>query len=61
MATATRNRKPAFFVATRKRNEPVFVQFYTKTGKPVAFDAVEKIKTKEGVFFYAKPEKARKR
>lgn len=34
---------------------PMRVQFYTKTGKMVDFDAVKKIKTKEGVHFYTKP------
>ena len=30
------------------------VDFYTKKGEPIAFEAVKKIKTKEGVFFYKK-------
>ncbi len=51
---------PVFFVATRAKNKPMLVNFYTKTGKFVAFDAVKKVKTKEGVHFYAKPSKARR-
>ena len=43
---------PVFFIATRAKKEPVVVNFYTKKGEPVAFDAVKKVKTKEGVRFY---------
>lgn len=46
---------PVFFIATKTHKEPVVVNFYTKTGKMVSFDAVQKVKTKEGVNFYAKP------
>lgn len=48
---------PVFFIATKTQKEPVIVNFYTKTGKMVAFDAVKKIKTKEGVHFYTKTAK----
>lgn len=58
---ATPTKKQVFFVATKKRNEPVVVNFYTKKGKPVAFESVKRVKTKEGVFFYTKPKTARKR
>lgn len=51
---ATQTKKPVFFVATKKRNEPVVVNFFTKKGEPVAFRAVKKVKTKGGVFFYTK-------
>jgi len=50
-------RIPVFFIATRTKKEPVVVNFYTKKGEPVAFEAVKKVKTKEGVQFYAKPAK----
>jgi len=53
----TATKTPVFFIATKTRAEPVVVNFYTKTGKMVSFNAVEKVKTKEGVSFYAKPEK----
>lgn len=53
-------KKPVFFVATKTRNQPVVVRFYTKKGQPVAFNAVQKVKTKEGVLFYTKPQKTRK-
>jgi hypothetical protein len=55
--TQTIAKTPVFFIATKTRKEPVIVNFYTKTGKMVAFDAVRKVKTKEGVHFYAKPAK----
>ena len=48
---------PVFFIATKTRKEPVVVNFYTKGGKLVSFDAVQKVKTKEGVNFYAKQPK----
>ncbi|MEJ0053439.1 MAG: hypothetical protein WDN10_01775 [bacterium] len=48
---------PVFFIATKTRQEPVVVNFYTKQGKPVAFAAVQKVKTKEGVRFFAKAKK----
>lgn len=57
----TQTLKSVSFVATKKRNEPVVVSFYTKNGKPIAFEAVKKVKTKEGVFFYVKPSNAKKR
>lgn len=46
---------PVFFIATKTRRQPVVVNFYTKTGKRVAFGAVKRIKTKAGVRFYAHP------
>lgn len=45
---------PVFFIATKTRKEPVVVNFYTKNGKLVSFNAVQKVKTKTGVNFYAK-------
>lgn len=53
----TTMKTPVFFIATRTRKEPVVVNFYTKKGEPIAFSAVKKVKTKEGVQFYAKPTK----
>ncbi|MFH1744677.1 MAG: hypothetical protein ABH881_00735 [bacterium] len=50
-------RTPVFFIATKTKKEPVVVNFYTKKGEPVVFNAVEKVKTKEGVHFYAKTAK----
>ena len=44
---------PVFFIATKTRQEPVVVSFYTKKGKPVDSEAVERVKTKDGVHFYA--------
>ena len=51
---------PVFFVATRAKNKPISVNFYTKTGKLVSFDAVKKVKTKEGVHFYANSVRTKK-
>lgn len=56
----TTNKTPVFFIATRAKNMPMRVQFYTKTGETVDFDAVKKVKTKEGVLFYAKPPKLKR-
>jgi len=50
----TKTKTPVFFIATKTRKEPVIVSFFTKAGKQVAFNAVEKVKTKEGVHFYVK-------
>lgn len=58
---ATKVKTPVFFVATKIRKEPVVVNFYTKKGEPVSFRAVERVKTKEGVHFYAKAAPANKR
>lgn len=55
MAKATKT--PVFFIATKTKKEPVVVNFYTKKGERVAFRAVEKVKTKEGVHFYAQTSK----
>ena len=57
MHMAKTAKTPVFFVATKTRKEPVVVNFYTKKGERVSFDAVEKVKTKEGVHFYTKPAK----
>ena len=48
---------PVFFIATKTKKEPVVVNFYTKKGEQVVFNAVEKVKTKEGVYFYTKTAK----
>lgn len=57
----TATKTPVFFIATRTRKEPVVVNFYTKKGEPVAFRAVKKVKTKEGVRFYTETPKSKKR
>mgnify|MGYP001616539582 FL=1 len=53
----TTTKTTVFFIATKTHEEPVVVNFYTKKGERVSFDAVENVKTKEGVHFYAKPAK----
>ena len=50
---------PVFFIATRTKKEPVVVNFYTKKGEPVAFQAVKKVKTREGVRFYVETPKSK--
>lgn len=44
---------PVFFIATKIKEEPAVVNFYTKEGEKVAFKSVKKEKTIEGVRFYA--------
>ncbi|HEX9722013.1 MAG TPA: hypothetical protein VGA53_01990 [Candidatus Paceibacterota bacterium] len=58
---ATKAKTPVFFIATKTKQQPVVVNFYTKKGDPVAFNAVKKVKTKEGVQFYADSQKTKKR
>lgn len=53
----TATKTPVFFIATKTKKEPVVVNFYTKKGEQVVFNAVEKVQTKEGVHFYAKTQK----
>jgi hypothetical protein len=48
----TAKKKEAYFIATKQKNRPMNVTFYTKDGKKVAFGAVEKKHTKEGVQFF---------
>ncbi len=52
---------PVFFIATKVKKNPVVVNFYTKKGEPVAFRAVKKVKTKEGVHFYTESLVSKKR
>ena len=42
-------KQKVFFVATKYKNKPATVQFYTKTGKQVQSKSVEKKVTKTGV------------
>lgn len=42
-------KKSVYFIATRYKNEPVKVDFYTQSGEHVPFDAVERKRTKFGV------------
>lgn len=57
----TAQKTPVFFVATKVKKEPVRVSFFTKAGAPVDFEAVKKVKTKEGVRFYVKTSVAKRR
>lgn len=54
--TTTKTRTPVFFIATRAKEGPISVSFYTKKGEEVASDAVKKIKTKKGVYLYVETE-----
>lgn len=49
MKKKTTAKKEVYFIATRYRNQPVKVDFYTQTGEHVPFDAVERKRTKLGV------------
>ena len=49
--------KQVFFIATKLKNKPVNVSFYTKAGERVAFESVKKVKTKEGVHFVSNVKK----
>lgn len=50
-------KKNVSFVATRYRNKPVKVNFYTKSGERVSFRATEKAPVKERVSFRVKSSK----
>lgn len=46
------NPKPVYFIATKHKNSPAKVAFYTKDGGQVPEDKVEKEPTKSGVRLY---------
>lgn len=56
-----KTKTPVFFIATKTKKEPVVVNFYTKKGEPVAFQAVKRVKTKSGVHFFAETLESKKR
>ncbi|GEM_PF-1029023 len=58
---ARANKIPVSFIATRVKKQPMVVNFYTKDGQKVSFEALEKVKTKEGIHFLADPQKLKKR
>ena len=58
---AVKTKTPVFFIATKTKKAPVVVNFYTKRGDPVAFRTVKKVRTKEGVHFYAETPGVKKR
>lgn len=45
-------KSPVYFIATKYKNKPAQVSFYTKRGKQVPEDKVEKQHTKTGVRLY---------
>lgn len=45
-------KKPVYFIATKYKNNPTRVAFYTKVGGQVAENKVEKEPTKAGVRLY---------
>ena len=45
------------FIATKYKNEPAEVTFYTKKGERVDFDAVKKVVKEGRVSFYANVKK----
>lgn len=42
-------KQEVFFIATRYKNKPLDVTFYTKSGKPVPEETVTKEKTERGL------------
>ena len=46
--------KKVTFIAIQRKNEPVQVNFYTKGGERVSFDAKKSVPVKTKVSFYAK-------
>lgn len=55
-----KQRQRVFFIATKPKKEPAVVNFYTQKGERVAFRAVKRIKTREGVQFFTEADRARK-
>ena len=51
-------RKKVSFIATKHKNKKVNVGFYTKEGKRVSFEAVQKVPKREKIEFFV-PEVAR--
>lgn len=45
-------KKEVFFIATRYKNHPASVDFFTKTGSHVPYEVVQKERTREGIRFY---------
>lgn len=43
---------PVYFIATKIKQQPAVVNFYTKEGKYVSRQDVERIETKQGTEFY---------
>ncbi len=54
-------RKKVYFIATKYKSKPMRVAFYTKSGEKVAFEAVKKVRTKDGVSFYTSGNRAARR
>ncbi len=49
----TRTKKTSvYFIATKIKQQPAVVNFYTKEGKSVSRQDVEKVETKQGTEFY---------
>lgn len=47
------NKEEVFFIATKYKSNPTMVDFFTRSGKKVPQDIVEKKRTKDGVKFFA--------
>ena len=43
---------PVYFIATKTKQQPAVVNFYTESGEPVAYKAVKKVETNQGTQFY---------
>ena len=50
-------RKKVSFIATKHKNKKVNVGFYTKEGKRVSFEAVQKVPKREKIEFFVNTKK----
>lgn len=50
---AKAKKTPVFFIATKIKEQPISVNFYTTKGKRVKSESVEKRKTDRGITYFA--------
>lgn len=50
---AKAKKTPVFFIATKIKEKPAVVNFYTTTGKRVKRESVKKQKTDRGTYYFA--------
>ena len=50
---AKAKKTPVFFIATKIKEQPIIVNFYTTTGKRVKSESVRKQKTDRGISYFA--------
>lgn len=49
---AKTKKTPVYFIATKIKQQPAVVNFYTEEGKYVSRQDVERVETKQGIQFY---------